>query len=205
MLAGDGARSHIVQSGVTVDFLAAGGGENHAEFGVLQRCRATNLYAAQCVDHLLEAGEVDRHEPVDRQAGDLLDHLHQAFGAAQCVRRVQFGLGVPLVVAPLAGVLVVDGSIPSGRRVPRLAHHRRDGEVPGKRNGHHSLAIGGDVHQHDGVRARTLHDGGVSGAHLRVGAETAIGADDQEVLITVLSVGIADVAGVRIQCGDRVQ
>ena len=167
-LGGDLTGAHVLQRGVAVDDLPSGVGQHGAQLVVLQRRGAAHLDAAERVDHLGEAGEVDRHEPVDGQTGQLLDHLHQTLRAADGVGGVQLGLGVDLVGSVALGVLVVSGpySPVSGFHGSHL--HRRDGQVAREGHGDNAFAVGRDVHQHDGVRARACGVVGGARAHVAV-------------------------------------
>ena len=110
-----------------------------------------HLDAAQSVDHLREAGEIDGHEPVDGQPEIFTwMTLTRHFRAAEGVGRVQFGAGLalslhsPLFLSWVGPCLPVSGS--------DLAVHPGDREVRG-RDRDHPLPVGGDVHQHDRYQA----------------------------------------------------
>ena len=205
VLGGDGSRPDIIQCGGAVEFLTAGGGQHGAQFGVLQWCGGTHLDPTEGIDHRGETGEIDSHETVDGKSGDLLDRLDQTLGATEGIGRVELAGGEPLVVAPLAGVPVVDRSVPARFGIPRLAVDRGDPQVAGEGDSHHTTAIGGDVDQHDGVGAGPLGDAGIACPDLSVRADAAVDADDQEVFVTVLGIAVADVTGVRVKGRDGVQ
>ena len=157
------------------------------------------------VHHLRESGEIDCHEPVYGKAGQLLDHLHQAFRAADGIGGVQLGFGVNLVGPIGSGFLVIQRAVLAGLRVPRLALHRRDREVARERYGDNAFAVSWDVHQHHGVRPGSACVLGVARAHVAVLAESAVDADDQEVLVTELRVRVENVARPQVQRGDLVE
>ena len=202
---GDLPGPHVVERAVAVKPLMAGGGQHRPEFVVLQWGGAADVDPAQGVDHFGEAVEVHRHEPVDRQPGDLLNGLDQALGPAEGVGRVELGLGVAPLVAPLAGVLVVHRTVVAGLGVPGLTAHRGDGQVARERHRHHALAVRRDVHQHHGVRSGPFGVGRVTGPHLGVRPDAAVHADDQEVFVTELRVRVQDVARVRVERRDVAQ
>src|SRR5699024_7148457 len=160
---------------------------------VHQRAGGAHLDAADGVDHRLEPREIHAEEVVDLQSGEFLDHLYQAAGAAERIRRVQLDV-----------VLGGNGFVGVGARriVPALAARPVDVQVAGERDAHHAVAAGGDVHEHDRVRASALDLLGTAGAYLGVCAGAGVDADDQVVFVAVLTVGVADVVGIRIQGRD---
>ena len=182
-----------------------GGGQHGAQFVVLQRGGAAHLHTAHRIDHLREAGEIDRHEPVDGQARQLLDHLHQALRSSEGIGRVQLGFRVHLFGAIALRLLVPDRSILAGLGIPRLTLDRRDREVTRKRHDDDAFAVGRDVYQHHGVRPGAAGDLGVARAHIAVLAEAAVHADDEEVLVAELRVRVEDVARTRVQRGHPVE
>ena len=93
----------------------------------------------------------------------------------------------------------MSGSVLAGRRIPGFALGRRDGEVAWKGHGHNAFTVGRDVDQHDRVRAGARRVVGGARAHVGVLADAAVDADDQEVLVAELGVGIDDVARVEVQ------
>ena len=164
-LGGHLAGPHVVQRGVPVDHLAAGVGQHGAELVVLQRGGAAHLDAAERVDHLGEPGEVDRHEPVDGQARQLLDDLDQTLGAAEGDRPSSAWSRCK----PRRGRSCRSRRRRAGRtRRSRGSHGSHsigvDVQVTRKRHRHNAFAVGGDVDQHHGVGARAAGVASVSPA-----------------------------------------
>ena len=167
-----------------------------SEDAVFDRSGGADVHTADGVDHALETGEVHSDEVPDFQAGHLLDDLDQAFGATECVRRIEF---VPARCREgFAGVL-------AGVVVPSLTDRTFDVEVTREGDGDDAASVGGNVHQHDrvGSGAFGVFDG--SGADLTARTGAGIGADDQVRLVAELTTGVDDVVGLGVECRNLIE
>jgi len=145
----EGQRLHPVH-------LVAAGGHVQVGVAVVQAAAAAVAEgdAAEGVDHLQEAGEVDLGVVVDGQPGRLPNGPDQEAGAAE-------GEG---------GVDLGGAAVDGGPQVPRQRQH------------HRPVPVGAEVQDHDGVGAPAGHLHGLDAAELAAAQAVAgVGADQQDV------------------------